>query len=347
MQINRTEFLDALSSIKAGISTKDRVEQSACVVFSGGKMATYNEQILAMTPFDLGFEGAVRAEELLGILSKLAVEKIDLSLQDGQVILKAGRSKSGIRFEEAIKLPVSEILGEYETIDMIPMGDSLLPAFQKAKFCASQSMNNLRLTGLHVKEGKVTATDNYRIIQVEVQDKSLKKLPEFLLPASAVDFLSSYSPEKIGVSNSWAFFASKNGLLFCVRLINSDEPYPDVSPFSVLEGPELILPIGLVEAIDKTSVFTKSLPHESDKTVSVTMKPGRVLIRGEGSFGWYEENVLAKEYQGEEIKFFAHPEFLRAIIPQVQRAILGDRAILFQGEDFFHVFALCTPSGGD
>lgn len=342
MQVNRNDFLQALLQIKPGISSKERVDQASSVVFSDGKMLSYNEQIMVMTPFDAGFEGAVRAEELFGILNKLSAEKIDIAVEDGQVIIKAGRSKSGIRFEEAVRLPVTEVLAFYEGLDLHSIPESLLPAFQKAKFCASSNMNNLKLTGVHFKDGKIIATDNYRIIKITVPGKGLKKVPEFLLPASCIDFLAQYSFSEFGVSDSWAFFSGEDGLLFCVRLLSLDEPYPETEHLFNVDGPEIILPAELTTAIDKTSVFTKTIPHENDRMVSITMKPGRVVVRGEGVFGWYEENVKATEYTGEQVKFSANPDFLKDIVPKVQHAKLGEATLLFEGEDFSYVFALCV-----
>lgn len=350
MQINRAEFLQALSQVKPGLSSKDRVDQSSSVIFSNGHIMTYNEQQMVMLPWDMDFEGAVRAEELIGILNKLSSETIDMTTADGQVVIRAGKSKAGIRFENEVRLPVEEVLREYEQLDqsaMVPMSDALLSAFQRARFCAAQNTNDMRLTGLQVKSGIVTATDNFRIIKVQVAGKGLKKLPEFILPASCIEALSSYAISHLGISGSWAFFTDEHGLLFCVRLIATGEPFPEVDALFDVEGPELSLPSGLVDAIDKTTVFTKSLPHETDKMVSVIVKPGRVTLRGAGVFGWYEESVPAKDYGGDPVEFFAHPEFLRAILPQVQRMVLGSRVALFEGENFTHVFALSSPAEED
>lgn len=347
MRIDKNEFLQALVQVKPGISSRERVDQSSSVVFSDGKLVAYNEQIMVMAPFDIGFEGAVRAEELFGILNKLSAEQIEVLVQDGQFLIKAGRSKSGIRFEEAVKLPVSQVLDEYAKAKQFPMPEALLPAFSRAKFCAATNMNNPKLTGIYHKGGNLIATDNYRIIKITLPGKQAKKIPEFLIPAACVDYLGQYSFSEFGISDSWAFFSGDNGLLFCARLVSLDEPYPDTDRLFQIDGHELVLPVGLVEAIDKTAVFTKTVAHENDRMVAITMKSGRAVIKGEGAFGWYEESIPAKDYDGEQIQFFASPDFLKDILPKVQRAILGDSVMLFQGEDFAHAFGLMVKKEDD
>lgn len=335
----RKELLEVLFKMKPGLSSKDRIDQASSFVFTGGSIVTFNEAVMVMCDHALDFEGAVRAEELLGVLGKLSAEKVDLSFDSGQLIVKAGRSRSGIKFEEEVRLPIDGVTHALKGAAFVKMPDGLLDACQRARFCASQSMSNLKLTGLHVYDGRVTSTDNYRIFQTTV--KGIKKLPEFILPASCVDFLTQYELTKMAITDTWAFFVNDNGLTLCVRLIDcASDPYPVMDQHFVVDGPELILPQGVADAIDKTAIFTKSTAHEHEKVVSVTLKPGRVIVRGEGAYGWYEENVIAKEYEGEELSFSTHPTFLREILPLVQRATLGTSVILFEGDNFRHVFTL-------
>lgn len=358
MQVNRKEFLAALMRAKPGLASKDRVEQASSFVFCDGKLVTYNEAVMVVAPCPLeGVEGAVRAEELLSLLNKLVNDTVDIAFKDGQMVLKAGRSRSGIRFEDEVRIPVDEVLDYYEEFaseSNMPKG--LLPAFVRAKFCVSKSMHDSRLTGIHFDAGAVTSTDNYRIFQTNV--KGAGKLPEFLLPASAIDSLVPYKPTTVAITDKWAFFGNDEGILFCVRLLqptvstdaNGDEVqtlFPDVSPVLNVKGPELILPTGILEALDKADVFTRTADHDSDRYVEITLKAGRVVVRGEGPFGWYEESVKAEDYGGDELTFSAHPDFLRDILPHVQTAVLGEHTVMFEGDDFVHVFALCAAPQGD
>lgn len=339
MQVNRQEFLDLLSRVRPGLSSKDRVDQSSSFVFSEGNLLTYNESIMVIAPSPLeDIEGAVRAEELLAVLGKLKTETVDLSVDGGQLLIKAGRSKSGIRFEDQVRIPCEQVLAEYEECTEYNIPKTLLPALSTAKFCASKSMQDAKLTGIQVNDGYASSTDNYRIIRVTVKGGS--KLPSFIIPASCVDSLQSYGPTQIAIGPAWAFFTNNNNVTFCCRLISdAADPYPDVASYLDVDGPEFTLPESVLDALDKADIFTKSAAHESDRFVELSIRPGRVIVRGSGEFGWYEESVVAKEYDGERLDFAAHPEFLKQIVPLVQRARLGENVVLFEGDNFRHVFA--------
>lgn len=344
MQVNRAEFLEKLSQVRPGLSSKDRVDQASSFIFSGGKIVSYNEHIMVVAPCPLdGIEGAVRAEELLSLLNKLTSEMADISVKDNQLIVKAGRSRSGIRFEEEVRIPMNVVMDEFEQTKEINIPEKLLSALDTARFCASKSMNDLKLTGVLVSGGKARATDKYRIISVDIPGS--KKLPEFLLPASCIDSLFSYKPKYIGIGNAWAFFRNEHDVIFCARLLETseDNPFPDVDSFLQVEGLELVLPTGILDALDKADIFTASAAYEADRFVELSLKPGRVIVRGEGQFGWYEESVPAKDYEGEPVEFAAHPQFLRQILPFVQKATLGATTILFEGENFRHVFVQSRP----
>lgn len=337
MKTSRKELIETLAKLRPGLNSKDRVDQSSSFVFSGGQVVTYNESfmILANSPVDL--TGAVRADELLALLNKLSQDEVELDCSEGQLKIKAGRSKAGIKFEDEVRIPVAEVMADYEQGESHTMPKELLPALAQARFCASRSMNDLRFTAIEVDSGYVTATDGYRIMSVAI--KGAKKLPRFLLPAAAVEHLIGYDPIKVTISASWAFFANAADVLFCCRLINDEsQPFPDVEPMLHVEGPELFLPEAIIDALDKADIFTKSAQHETDRFVELSLKSGRVTVKGEGAFGWYEEAVPAKDYTGEPVSFAVHPEFLRGILPLVRHAVLGKNTVLFSGENFDHVF---------
>lgn len=348
MQVDRKELLDCLTWAKPGLSSKERVEQSTNFIFMNGNLITYNEDILVKTPLPKAFvdlQGAVRAEELFSILNKLTKDDLELSVKDGSLVIKAGRSVSGIAMETEVKVPYKEIMKELKKAETIKIPSALLPAMVRASYCAAKGIQTLKLSGVHVHKGKISSTDNFRIFQTRV--KGIKDLPEFVLPASCLKILATYEPCFLTLTDAWAFFKNKQDVLFCVRLIDlSDDPYPNVSPNLDVEGPELPLPQGILDALDKADIFAKTVTLETDRYVEITLKDGKMIVKGEGPFGWHKESIPLKNYKGHELSFLAHPEFLRDIVPQVQVAIIGERVIKFAGEDFVQVFAQSTPKLG-
>lgn len=348
MQVDRKELLACLTLAKPGLSSKERVEQSTNFIFMKGALITYNEDIMIKVSLPeafADFHGAVRAEELFSILNKLTKDDLDVSIKDGLLVIKAGRSVSGIAMEAEVKVPYKEIMKEFNKSASVKIPSSLISAMVRASYCAAKGLQILKLSGVHVHKGKISSTDNFRIFQTRV--KGIKELPEFVLPANCLKTLSTYEPTSIGLSSGWAFFKNKQDVLFCVRLIDlSDDPYPDVSANLEVEGTELLLPKGILEALDKADIFAKSVALETDRYVEITLKDSKMIVKGDGPFGWYKESIALKNYKGEELSFLAHPEFLRDIVPYVQTAIIGSQVIKFAGEDFVQVFAQSTPRLG-
>ena len=342
MKVNREDLLKRLLLLKPGLSNKGRIVQSESVIFSQGHIASFNNDYLVAIPFEADFEGAVRAEELTAILSKLGTDEIDISCENGKIIIKAGRSKSGICHDDFIRLPIAGILESKANVEMIPLPEGFISAVKRCAFCASNDLSDV-LTGVYIKDGIFSACNSYRAIRINVSGADT--LPKFLLPASCASFLGNYELTEIGVSNSWAFFAGVNGLSLCIRLVSPGfEGYPDLEKvFNNEGGKDLFLPEKLVSAIEKARIFLKTSPTEGAKSVLVAFKQGRIVLRGEGVYGFYEEQVAAKEYQGEEISFQINPDFLADIVPLVQTARLVDNArLIFEGQDFKYVSALCV-----
>lgn len=340
MQINRADFLRALEQVKPSL-LKD-TSQRSCALFIDDRIVAYNGQYMIVVPFVTGFTGAVHAEELLSVLAKLTAETVDISVQDGRVLIKANRARLGVRFEDKIDVPIWDVLHSYDCVreNMLEMPSDILSAFKRAHFCASKDAHDGCLFGLHVKEGVVSATDKYRAIRIRCESETARRLPEFILPAFCVKILTKFAITRIGIQDAWAFFADDSGLLFCVRLFAEGSTFPDMSSWFQRSGTDLFLPTELVPALDKALVFTKVQPADVGSSVTITIKPNRIVLYGEGSLGWYEETIQAKNEVSKPVKFSINPELLRDIVPHVQRATLGDVVIIFVGDDFEYVAAL-------
>lgn len=340
MQIEREKFLQDLNLLVPGLSSKGNIPQSDKIIFSDGKMFTFNLDIMSMLPTDLEITGAVFANELLGVLGKMKASTLDIEKEDGQLLIKAGRAKAGITVENDIFLFVDDVLQDCEKTEFIKIPDDFITALNRASFCAGGPNSGREILNyIQFKDGKISATNNYRAIQIDMD----ADLPEFLIPADSVSCLRQYNFSKVGIGKSFIFFKNKNGLVVAVRLFaNSGDEYPDVAHLMKKpeNGKEIILPAGLTEVIDKAVVFMKSLPKGQEYYVKVSLKPGRIVVKGKGPYGWYEESVPVKEYQGDDLVFYVNPDFLKEIVPLVQEAVATDAFLQFRGEDFVHVFAL-------
>jgi len=110
MEIKRTDLIDALAIVKPGLASKEFIEQSTSFAFVAGRVITYNDEISISQPIEgIDFEGAIKADELYQLLSKLKADVIDLSINDAEITIQCGKISAGMTLQEEIKLPLEEI----------------------------------------------------------------------------------------------------------------------------------------------------------------------------------------------------------------------------------------------
>jgi len=77
MNIQKEQLKKALETVKPGLAGKEIIEQSTSFAFMGDRVVTYNDEISISHPVEgLNLTGAIRAEELYQLLSKLKREEI-------------------------------------------------------------------------------------------------------------------------------------------------------------------------------------------------------------------------------------------------------------------------------
>src|SRR5690625_1182784 len=100
MKIKKSVLLDALEIVRPGLSNDEVVEQSTSFAFIGDKVITYNDDISVSHPIsNLGFEGAVRSQEIYEFLKKSRSETVHIEVTENEVKLKCGKSVAGLPYE--------------------------------------------------------------------------------------------------------------------------------------------------------------------------------------------------------------------------------------------------------
>ena len=337
MQLKRTELIAALEEVKPGLATKDIIAQSTSFVFGYDIITTFNDEISVMKPFKTEIMGAVRANELYSLLSKIKDEEIEIGIIENELIVKGKRSKAGIKLEAEIMFPLDEVDIEHTKFTKLP--DNFLKAISIASYCAAKDLSKPLLTCAYIDGDVVTASDDFRIIQVNF-DAEVKSEP-ILLPASVVKFLVKYDVKRLSHSPGWIHFHANacpgflDGLIFSARVLAGK--FPEVEQFLEVKGKELHFPAGVLEMLDRAGVFTAD--SASGDFVSVIVEDRTMIIKGKGDYGWLEETANCK-YKGEKIEFDVDPSFLIDILKNLRKCIVGNGALLFEGDNFRHVVAL-------
>src|SRR5688572_28649491 len=110
MKVNREELVRQLEALQPGISTKAIIEQENCIVFKDGEAITFNDEISCRLKTNItGITGAVRFGPLLGLLTKLQEDEIEVRQGEGELLIKGKNKESGIRMDADILLPFENV----------------------------------------------------------------------------------------------------------------------------------------------------------------------------------------------------------------------------------------------
>ena len=160
MKINKKELIKALTTVKPGLASKEMIEQSTSFCFLDNTVVTYNDEISISCPVPgIELKGAVNAVELYAFVNKVKTEEIDLSINENEILLKAGRSKAGLTLTAEVVLPIEEI-GKINKWKKLP--DKFLDGLAFASAACSRDMSRPVLTCVHINKDVIEGTDSFR-----------------------------------------------------------------------------------------------------------------------------------------------------------------------------------------
>lgn len=335
MNVNREEFLNKLEMVKPGLSPREFVEQSSCYCFKDGKVYTFNDEVSCQMDTGVDITGAVQAASLLDILSKLDDEELTISENDSGELEFSGKRKSfGITKEAEIFLPIDKV----ETPEK---WRSLPKEFTEAvglvQHCVSGDESMFKLTCIHIAPTHVESCDNFQLMRVKL-DMGLKEA--VLVRGKALSALTSLAMEKISITKSWVHFKNSNGLIYsCRRYV---EDYPNLDQLLTMKNHHpIVIPKGMAKASERAGVF--AVDETGQSHVMVSLVPGKMRIKGEGTSGWYKE-VSKVSYDGPPLEFLISPVLLKQISENHSDAEISDRKLTVRGGHWQYCTVLSAPA---
>lgn len=318
------------------LATEQLVEQSKSFVFQDARVYTYNDDIAISYPSPVDIEGAVDGKTLFALLSKSKEKTLTLQVEGGEMLVKGKRTKAGLRLEAEIQLPLEE-LGTPK--DWIELPDKFEKAVEFCQFSAGHDEDRPLLTCLLVEGQYVSSCDNVRLSRYDMGSEALDA-PAFpkpiLLPATASRQLLKYHAVKYALTAGWIHFRNEEKCQFSTRVISGD--YPNITQILKVEGQPFTFADGVEDVLDRAGVFV-----EEEKSVMFRVSnKGQMLVRGEGVNGWFEEKFRVR-YKDVAFQFQINPLVLIAILKHSREAVVGERKIKLEGENFTHVIGLIAP----
>lgn len=334
VRVNRGLFLSSLESVKAGLSPREILEQSSCIVFGDGRAMTYNDEVAcsSSTGLDSSFKGAVQANPLLTILGKLTEEEVDLEIIGSELVITGTRRSAGIRMDKEVLLPVTSVELPKE---WLPMPSEFSEAVEVVSQCAGKDASQFQLTCVHIHPKWLEACDNFQLCRWKLKTGVKESV---LVRCTAIRNITGLGMTEFGETDSWMHFRNPSGLvLSCRRFL---EEFPDLTEVLKVEGTQATLPKGLAEEADKANVFSSE--NSEHKLVLIQLRPGKLRIRGQGVSGWYEARSKAV-YTGEPMQFMISPQLLIDLVKRHSECVVSPERLLVNANGYVWITCLSKP----
>jgi DNA polymerase III sliding clamp (beta) subunit (PCNA family) len=331
MQVNKTKLQKALGYVSPGLASKEVIQQATAFVFMDGVIMTYNDRISISHPMEelKGLTGAIQADELYKLLNKVKREEIDIIINENEAVIKSGKMKAGFTLQSEIKLPFESIgkKGKWKVIS-----GEMVKAMMFTAMACSEDMSRPELTGIHLNQGGIEATDNHRIVRYTIESMEAMDI-DIIIPANAAMEISKLSPVKIAKGEGWIHFKTDEGTVISSRIIEAK--YCDLSPFMKVKGHSLEFPKKIIDIIDRAVIFSKR-DHVLDEEIDVGIDNNQLSVSSKSGTSWFEEKTNIN-YEGSPIIFTIIPYVLRDILTKTLTCIVGDTRLKFSGDNWIYI----------
>lgn len=331
LRVNREQLLNSLESVSAGLAAKATVEQSSMFCFKDERVWTYNDEICAsaVSPLE-GLAGVIKADKLIDILRKLQEDELDVDVEDNKLIILGMRKDVELVLQKDIQLPIDKLDSPNE---WNPLPGDFSEALTMVSQCCSRDKSLFMLTCINITDKWLESCDNTQVIRYKMK---LKLPTSALVRGESVKHVVQLDVTEFSETGAWLHFRNPAGVVIACRKFVFD--YKDLSgPLTVDGGTRAILPKGLVEAADRAEVFSSD-GNDSNK-ILVELKPGKLLVRGQGASGQYRESKKV-EYKGEPLSFRVAPKLLKEICTKHNECELTKNRLKVKGEKFTYVVCL-------
>jgi DNA polymerase III sliding clamp (beta) subunit (PCNA family) len=317
--VKRAEFLQTLELVQPGLSPRDMVEQSACVAFKGGEVMTYNDEIScrAPSPVPNGFTGAVRAKSLVELLRTMTDEIIEVGkANDGSFLIRPrGKSRwAALTLDTEVKMPIDEV---ERPSKWRPLDPDFPEAAGVVSACAGSDESKFVTCCVHVHPDKLEATDMVQLASYRIKTGVREPV---IARHEALKHVAGMGMTEIAETPSWLHFRNPaNVVLSCKRIV---EKFLDFAKVTPADGTRIAVPKKLEAAAKLAKIFSKE--NEYKGMVRVTMKPGEMVVRGEGLSGRYHHPIRPFDYNGPEVRFMVPPDTLMELSKRHNEMMICD-----------------------
>ena len=117
LKVKRTQLLQELESVKAGLYPKPIIEQSNCFIFKDNYLYTYNDELAYRRKSSLLIEGAIEAKIILKFLKNNKSSYLNVEKDEREIKIHGHGFEFIPEFDNIIRLP---ILSYLDTWSLLP-----------------------------------------------------------------------------------------------------------------------------------------------------------------------------------------------------------------------------------
>lgn len=278
-------------------------------------------------------EGAVSAKHLKELLARLPDDDVEVKMDSDKLHVKAKSGRGHIALEKELALPVDQV----ETPDKwYELDAEFCDAVSIVQACAAKDDNNYKLTCVHITPTHVEACDNFQLSRYPVET-GLKS--DSMIKRDSIKHVAALGMTEVCETETWVHFRNPAGLILsCRRWTEAYENLDDI--ISDEDGEPATLPGGLAETVKRSQVFSGD--NADADVVQVRIKQGKMLIRGEGTVGRWDEQKTVK-YTGPPLSFVIAPSLLVEISERTHDCKIGPTALRIDSGKFIYVTCLEQP----
>ncbi|MGL4567526.1 MAG: DNA polymerase III subunit beta [Fusobacteriaceae bacterium] len=329
VRVNRIEFIKKLKIVEKAIFENKIKPIISCALIETGeednrlKFYGTNLEITIITHMECQVKShgkiVFQPQIVEEYLKELSDETVLLKVEDFTLYIEGADSVSEFSLMDAEEFPINylHVEAKEESLGFDTNSSALVNCFEKTKFAASQSSDDMRINCIRMvsdgKSLKFVATDNFRMIYLEEEIKTDLDF-KISIPLNTVDagikLFKTLAEETVHVSIGTKNVKFKVGdTLVISRII--DLPFPDYEgTLKNLKYSNKLFISGqdFLAMLKRVIIFVRN-NQESKFGAIFTLSHNKIAIEGINDFAKINEE-LTLNYDGEPIKISLNTKFL-------------------------------------
>jgi hypothetical protein len=346
--MKRQDILKALKAVMSGVEKATKTMGMDYITFDNSWIRSFKDSISVSYPLVTELKVSVRGDELFKVLSKMKNDDITLSIEEDKFLITDG--KTTLKLNTLQQDQVDQIFGRIDSLKTDELEWYELPKFfinglSLCVFSAGTDPALNLLAGVHVEDGFILSTDNYRISKYEMEGAVISP---FTIPTKVADEFTKLPVtfENIALTKSWVHLSDKEGAIFSARLLAGDYPVNSVTTLfdkmKFEEGEVYTLPGGIEKSLDIAGIMASAGSGELEflSYISLSYKEEKLIISAVREIGELEDTIDWKEkYMPEGFIVKISPDFLSKIIKVTRDFQISPtkKTLLFSTDVYKHI----------